>query len=142
MAQFTSSAKTIQYFCETTLINKFARAVGDRLERLTQCERYQLAHCLSAYLWAYMMTDEDETALNPPEAYDEHVSLCVNGNVRLCLILLKDEEPDNISAILPAIAEYANNESMQEEEEEEELERRTFDGDFVISGLRPMLDRL
>ena len=30
MPQFTSSAKPIQYFCETTLINKFGQLKGDR----------------------------------------------------------------------------------------------------------------
>ena len=50
MPQFTSSAKPVQYFRQTTLIDKFASAVGDRLEPLEQIERYQLLICLSTCL--------------------------------------------------------------------------------------------
>ena len=81
MPEFTSSVKPIQYFGKTNLINKFARAVEDRLEGLEQIERNGL---LSVLL--------------------------------VCLTLLEHEDGNNISAILPEIAKYSDNESFQKED--------------------------
>ena len=138
MPQFTSSAKPIQYFCETTLINKFARAVGDRLERLEQIERYQLLMCLSTWIYTYIGLDEDEEAETLLENYHSCVSLECTGNVIACLALLEHEDVDNIAAILPAIAEYANNASVQEEDVDHELR----DGEMMLSDLNSRFDRL
>lgn len=138
MPQFTSTAKPIQYFCETTLINKFARAVGDRLERLEQIERYQLLMCLSTWVYQYCGLEEDEESETLLENYHSSVSLECTGNVIACLALLEHEDVDNIAAILPAIAEYANNASVQEEDVDHELR----DGEMMLSDLNSRFDRL
>ena len=137
MTQFTSTAKPIQYFCETTLINKFARAVGDRLERLEQIERYQLLMCLATWVYQYCGLEEDEESETLLENYHSSVSLECTGNVIACLALLEHEDVDNIAAILPAIAEYANNASVQEEDVDNELH----EGEMMLSKLNSMFDR-
>jgi hypothetical protein len=134
MAQFTTSAKPIQYYRESTLINKFAAAVGDRCERLTQSERYQLATCMSTYCHAYCELDEDEDLETLMEVYWSTVSTEMTGNVIACLWMLDGEEPDAIAAILPAISEYAQNEYV-----EEEVDHEMFGGDLVLSALTPSL---
>ena len=138
MSHFTSSAKPIQYFCETTLINKFASAVGDRLERLKQIERYQLLMCLSTWIYTYCGLEEDEEPETLLENYHSCVSLECTGNVLACLALLEHEDADNIAAILPAIAEYANNESMQEDDVDHELH----EGEMMLSKLNSMFKNL
>jgi hypothetical protein len=136
MAQFTTSAKPILSHCETTLIRKFALAVGDRCERLTQSERYQLATCIATYCWAFTELEEDEDPETLMEVYHSTVSLEVTGNVQACLILLEHEDADNLSAILPAISEYAQNEYVQEEDVDHEMH----EGDLILSSLNSMFD--
>ena len=122
MTQFTSSAKPIQHFCETQLINKLADAVGDRLERLEQIERQQLLMCLSTWVYSvhvHRLLDKDEDVETPLENYRSSIAYQGTKTVIACLIMLEDEQPDNIAAILPAIAEYANNKSMQKSDSQE-----------------------
>ena len=138
MPQFTSTAKPIQYFCETTLINKFARAVGDRLERLEQIERYQILMCLATWVYQYCGLEEDEESETLLENYHSSVSLECTGNVIACLALLEHEDVNNIAAILPAIAEYANNTSVQEEDVDYELH----EGEMMLSKLNSMFKNL
>ena len=136
MTQFTSSAKPIQYFCETTLINKLARAVGDRLERLTQSERYQLLTCLSSWCHAYCELVEDEEPETLLEHYYSSVTLEYSGNVLACLALLEHEDVDNIAAMLPAIAEYARNEDVEVEDANgEEVEEEIHGAEVLLSSL-------
>ena len=142
MTQFTSSAKVIQHFCsnQSDAIDRLAEAVGNRLEKLTQCERYQLATCLSMYLWYITeLTEEEEVEDTLVGFYRNMIPLVATGNVQLCLFLLNGEDPDNLADILPAISEYANNPSMQIEESfgQEEL-----NGDLIVSGLVPMIGYL
>ena len=119
MPQFTSSAKPIQYFCQTTLINEFASAMGDRLEQLKQIERQQLLICLST--WVYSIHAHRALSLSSTrqatllENYGSSIDYQVTDKVLACLALLETEDVDNIAAILPAIAEYANNSSVQKE---------------------------
>ena len=108
MTQFTSSAKPIQYFCETTLINKFARAVGDRLERLEQIERYQLLMCLSTWIYTYCGLEEDEESETLLENYHSSVALECTGNVLACLALLEHED---VIAI-PSLVRYELNRGL------------------------------
>ena len=136
MSHFTSSAKPIQYFCETTLINKFASAVGDRLERLTQSERYQLLTCLSSWCHSYCELVEDEESETLLGHYYSSVTLEYSGNVLACLCLLEHEDVDNIAAILPAIAEYARNEEVETEDANgEEIDEEIHGDEALLSSL-------
>jgi hypothetical protein len=135
MAQFTTSAKPIQHYRESALINKFAHAVGDRCERLTQSERYQLITVLSLYCHACCELDDDDEADTPYECYYRYIDVPFSVNVVACLVLFEDEEPDAIASILPALTEYARNEYVDDKAET----AKTCEGDPVLSGLSPFL---
>jgi hypothetical protein len=139
MTQFHTTAKPIQYYKESPLINKFALAVGDRCERLTQSERYQLATCISQYCWAFCELDDEEDAENLTEIYWSTIQAVVTGNVVACLWILRDEKPDTLSAILPAITEYAQNEYVDELEGDEDAHQMHED-ELVLSALAPDLE--
>ena len=93
--------------------------------------------CLSTWIYTYIGLDEDEEAETLLENYHSSVSLECTGNVIACLALLEHEDVDNIAAILPAIAEYANNASVQEEDVDHELR----DGEMMLSDLNSRFDR-
>ena len=142
MTQFTSSAKVIQHFCsnQSDAIDKLAAAVGNRLEKLTQCERYQLATCIGMYLWYVTeLTEEEDVEDTLVSFYQTMMPLIATGNVQLCLFLLDGEDPDNLADILPAITEYARNHLMQIEES---FDQEEFNGDLIVSGLVPMIGYL
>ena len=67
MPQFTSSAKPIQHFGETTLVNKFARAVEDRLEGLEEVEGNELLSVLLACMTLLEHEDGNNIAAILPE---------------------------------------------------------------------------
>ena len=67
MPQFTSFAKPIQDFGETTLVNKFARAVEDRLEGLGQIEGDELLSVLLVCMTLLEHEDGNNIAAILPE---------------------------------------------------------------------------
>jgi hypothetical protein len=138
MAQFTTSAKPIQYYRESTLINKFALAVGDRCERLTQSERYQLATVIGLFCHAYCELEEDDEMETLLEVYNRYIAVPFSGNVCACLFLFKDEDPGALAAILPAITEYAQNEYVEEDTTDDGTQ--LYDGDLVLTPLVPHLE--
>jgi len=136
MPPFTSSAKPIQYFVsiQSAGIDKLAKAVGDRLERLTQCERYQLSTCIAMYLWYLTeLTEEEEVEETLMGSYDSMISLIATGNVLLCLSVLNAETPDTLADLLTAIAQYASNPSMEANELEEQ---ESYQDELVLSKLK------
>ena len=119
MSQSTS-AKTLTYYIETPGICKLARACGDKLQRLTQEELYQLCTAIALMLWGCVeptaeVDPDDEfadlfEAESEPDlinSVEELVTPDVTGNVKACLILLQNEDPETLAALLPAVAEYA-----------------------------------
>jgi hypothetical protein len=139
MPQFTTSDKPLLSFVGTTLLKKFVEAVGDRCERLTQSERYQLATCMSTYCWAYSELDEEEEPETLQECYESSVSLAITANVQACLIMLKNEDPDNIAAILPAISAYARNEYVDELDSSEDGGHCIHEGELILISLSSYL---
>ena len=121
MSQITTSAKTLTYYIETPGICKLARACGDKLQRLTQEELYQLCTAIGLMLWGCVEPSEEvveeddefadlfDTQAEPDlvNSLEELVTPDVTGNVKACLILLQDETAESLSYLLPAVAEYA-----------------------------------
>lgn len=109
--EFSSSTKVLFAFAETEATKKLVNAYGDRLSELTQMEKYQLVTAIGLLMWslAYDIENNDDRPsddlVSALEALNEDIEL--TGNVQACLLILKDEDPDNLSAILSAICEYA-----------------------------------
>ena len=120
MTQFTSSAKTLTYYVETKATTRLGEVFGNRLEKLTQEEKYQLCTAIALLLWGCCDTEFDEddgldfSGLMDDEAEpglvrvtDDQLVPAITGNVREALILLQNEEPEILAQLLPAVAEYA-----------------------------------
>ena len=124
MTNFTTSAKVLSYYVETPGIRKLGEVFGDKLEKLSQEEKYQLCTAIALMLWGCcdsgigegsdeyedlefsdLMTDESEPDL--VRATDDQLIPAITGNVRAALILLQHEEPEILAQLLPAVAEYA-----------------------------------
>jgi hypothetical protein len=139
MPQFTTSDKPLLSFVETTLLKKFVEAVGDRCERLTQSERYQLASCISIFCWTFCEMDDDDELENLLEVYHSTIPVSATGNVVACLTLLKDEDSDNLSGILPAISAYAKNEYVDELDGAEDGGHCIHEGELILISLSSYL---
>ena len=121
MKPFTSSTKILLSFAETELTKKLVSACGDRLSELTQMEKYQLSAAITVYLWGLA---EDIEQSND-EGYDDGtddtlldiaqiaLSFEVTGNVKAALFILKDEDPNNLAAMLSAVNEYAKEDTRR-----------------------------
>ena len=121
MPQLTSSTKPLLSFAETELTKKLVSACGDRLSELTQMEKYQLSAAITVYLWGLA---EDIEQSND-EGYDDGtddtlldiaqiaLSFEVTGNVKAALFILKDEDPNNLAAMLSAVNEYAKEDTRR-----------------------------
>lgn len=126
MSQFTTSAKTLTYYVETTAIKKLGDAFGHKLDKLTQEEKYQLCTSISLMLWGCCDSGIGEGQVS--EEYDEldfsdlvdseaepdlittqnaYLVPEVTAHVMTALILLQNEPPETLAQLLPAIAEYA-----------------------------------
>ena len=108
--QFSSSTKILLSFAETEITKKLVTVYGNRLEKLTQCEKYQLVTAIGLLMWslAYDIENGDDREsdnLMSSLAVLENVE--VTGNVQACLVILKNEDPHNLASILSAISEYA-----------------------------------
>ena len=115
MKPFTSSTKILLSFAETELTKKLVSACGDRLAELSQSEKYQLSTTISLYLWGLAEDVENPNDEGYPDGADDtvldiaqkYLPFGVSGNVKACLFILKDEDPDNLATILSAVNEYA-----------------------------------
>ena len=120
MPQFTSSAKTLTYYVETKAITRLGEVFGNRLEKLTQEEKYQLCTAIGLLLWGCcdpefeeddgldfsgLMDDESEPGL--VRVTDDQLVPAITDQVREALVLLQNEEPEILAQLLPAVAEYA-----------------------------------
>ena len=122
MPQFTSSAKTLTYYVETKAITRLGEVFGNRLEKLTQEEKYQLCTAIALLLWGCcdsgigegsdedldfsdLMTDESEPGL--VRVTDDQLVPAITDQVREALVLLQNEEPEILAQLLPPVAEYA-----------------------------------
>ena len=129
------AAKPLRHFAEQSAgVKRVAVAAGYNLERLSQCERYQLATCLSTYLWYLTALEDEKTEETLMGTYDSLIDLVATGNVVLCLSILNDEPADTIAAILPAIAHYATKSSM---ENLGLAGQASYRGELVLSKLMP-----
>ena len=122
MAQFTSSAKTLTYYVETKAITRLGEVFGNRLEKLTQEEKYQLCTAIALMLWGCCdsVPDEDEdddldfSDLVLEEDEDDACRVVndqlvpeVTAHVMTALVILQNEPPEILAQLLPAVAEYA-----------------------------------
>lgn len=109
------AVKPLRYFAEQSIgVERLAISAGYHLERLSQCERYQLATCLGTYLWYLTaLAEEEKTEETLMGVYDSFVDIVASGNVVLCLSVLNSEAADTIASILPAVAHYASKSSME-----------------------------
>lgn len=140
MAQFTSSAKPIQYYisAQSNAIDALAAAVGDRLEMLTQCERYQLAACIAFFLWNFADADDGEDVpVSLVSCYEIDCPYTATENVKICLKLLNGENPDILTEVFPAIAEYARNFLLKPTAL---ADQEIYEGEMILSGLARWID--
>ena len=123
MAQFTSSAKTLTYYVDNDTIHRLCKSFGNRLEGLTQEEKYQLCTAIALMLWGCCDSgaDEDGDAENPdfselmctesePDLIDSQHHLLVPSvtpHVMTALVILQNEPPEILAQLLPAVAKYA-----------------------------------
>ena len=109
------AAKPLRYFAEQSIgVERLVIACGNNLERLSQCERYQLMTCLGTYLWYLTaLTEEEKTKETLMGVYDSFVDIVATGNVVLCLSILNSEAADTIAYIIPAVAHHASKSSME-----------------------------
>ena len=120
MAQFASSAKTLTYYVETKAITRLGEVFGNRLEKLTQEEKFQLCTAIALMLWGCCDSGPDEDDgldFSDLVLEDDEADACrvvndqlvpeVTGNVMAALIILQNEEPEILAQLLPAVAEYA-----------------------------------
>ena len=120
MTQFTSSAKTLNYYVETKAITRLGEVFGNRLEKLTQEEKYQFCTAIALMLWGCCDSGPDEDdgldfsdlVLEEDEAdacrvVNDQLVPEVTGNVMTALVILQNEPPEILAQLLPAVAEYA-----------------------------------
>ena len=120
MTQFTSSAKTLTYYAPTEGPTRLGEVFGNRLEKLTQEEKYQLCTAIALMLWGCCesMPDEDDDldfsglVLEEDEAdacrvVNDQLVPEVTAHVMTALVILQNEPPEILAQLLPAVAEYA-----------------------------------
>ena len=120
MAQFASSAKTLTYYVETKAITRLGEVFGNRLEKLTQEEKYQLCTAIALMLWGCCDSGPDEDdgldfsdlVLEEDEAdacrvVNDQLVPEVTAHVMTALVILQNEPPEILAQLLPAVAEYA-----------------------------------
>jgi hypothetical protein len=107
MKRFTSSTPILLSVEQTAGTEKFSKVFGDRLSELSRCEKYQLAAVIALILWE-IAEDAESSVMGPQVVAVEAIEkLEVSPSVKLCVLILKDEFPETLAAILPAISAYA-----------------------------------
>lgn len=143
MKPFTSSTKPLLSFAQTTILEKLVSACGDRLTELKQSEKYQLSTVISFYLWGLAEDMEETEPGGYPDGADEdllaiaqkYLPFSVSGDVKAVLFILKDEDPDNLAAILPAITAYAREDERLHPQDTDE---QVHEGDRILDRLNHM----
>ena len=127
ITRFTTSAKPITSYVETKAIRTLGEVFGDKLSKLSQEEKFQLATAIALTLWGCCDSgigegqgDDDEDDLDFGELMDEVESEpdlisvsenqlvpAVTENVIGALKILRFEDPEILAQLLPPIAEYA-----------------------------------
>ena len=120
MTQFTSSAKTLNYYGETKAITRLGEVFGNRLEKLTQEEKYQFCTAIALMLWGCcdsVPDEDDDLDFSDLVLEEDESDACrvvndqlvpeVTGNVMTALVILQNEPPEILAQLLPAVAEYA-----------------------------------
>ena len=130
MAQFTSSAKTLTYYVDNDTIHRLCQSFGNRLEKLTQEEKYQLCTAIALMLWGCCDSGDGQVDDVPyqrrPLVDDEFADLMdiesepdlittqndqlvpeVTAHVMTALVILQNLAPEILAQLLPAVAEYA-----------------------------------
>ena len=120
MTQFTSSAKTLNYYVETKAITRLGEVFGNRLEKLTQEEKYQFCTAIALMLWGCcdsVPDEDDDLDFSDLVLEEDEADACrvvndqlvpeVTGNVMTALVILQNEPPEILAQLLPAVAEYA-----------------------------------
>ena len=115
MSQFKSSAKILTYYVETKATTRLGEVFGNRLEKLTQEEKYQLCTAIALMLWGCCDSgigeghdDNDiESGIDLITTQDVYLVPEVTAHVMTALVILQNEEPEILAQLLPAIAEYA-----------------------------------
>ena len=121
MTYFSSSTKPLLSFAETELTKKLVSACGDRLSELSQSEKYQLSTTISLYLWGLAEDIENPNDEGYPDGEDDtvmdiaqkYLPFGVSGNVKAALFILKNEDPNNLAAMLSAVNEYAKEDTRR-----------------------------
>lgn len=120
---FSSSAKCLSHYCDVPAVQKLMAMFGNRLEGLSQEEKYQLCTAIGLHLWGSVEPVEldADAPFNDLEFADlfeegepdlittqnDQLVPEVSANVMSALVILQNETPDSLSFLLPAIAEYA-----------------------------------
>ena len=120
MTQFTSSAKTLNYYVETKAITRLGEVFGNRLEKLTQEEKYQFCTAIALMLWGCcdsVPDEDDDLDFSDLVLEEDESDACrvvndqlvpeVTGTVMTALVILQNEPPEILAQLLPAVAEYA-----------------------------------
>jgi hypothetical protein len=101
-----TSTKTITFFADTTGIRKLESSFGGRLSGLSKAELYQLAAIVSSFLSVVCEGggEIDDFSL----VSFAHESVFDTENVVVAaLFILREEEPETLACLLPAITQYA-----------------------------------
>ena len=120
MTQFTSSAKTLLFYVETKAVKRLGEVFGNRLEKLTQEEKYQFCTAIALMLWGCcdsVPDEDDDLDFSDLVLEEDEADACrvvndqlvpeVTGNVMTALVILQNEPPEILAQLLPAVAEYA-----------------------------------
>ena len=129
MAQFTTSAKTLTYYVDNNTVQRLGQAFGNRLEGLTQEEKYQLCTAIALMLWGCCDSGDGEDAstnlstnvsaaidalMDEPDSEPDLITTQndqlvpeVTAHVMTALVILQNEPPEILAQLLPAVAEYA-----------------------------------
>ena len=120
MPQFTSSAKTLTYYADTNAVQRLGEVFGNRLEKLTQEEKYQLCTAIALMLWGCCDSgpdEDDDLDFSDLVLEEDEADACrvvndqlvpeVTAHVMTALVILQNEPPEILAQLLPAVAEYA-----------------------------------
>jgi hypothetical protein len=115
MAPFSSSTAVLTSFGQSADINLLCADYGERLQGLTQSEKYQLVVALGLTLWNAAEKIESESDDDDDDDDDtDHLDTVLSVQTPdfddkpwTAFKVLKNEDLNNLACILSAIAEYA-----------------------------------
>jgi hypothetical protein len=115
MKNFTSSARPLTFYADSAAIRQLMEAFGDRLAGLIQEEKFQLSAAISVHLWQSCESSGDYFLENfglgefddVVESQDALLGPDLSVNATWALVILRNESPEILAQLLPAIAQYA-----------------------------------